>query len=160
MTWPAPTVGPQRLPWPPSGDATPRGAHLVGFSAYAVDRLLRALLTDPATWRAVTDPLSPRQRQALTRALRAIYEAADEWLTLEESAAGGNAATPVGQAEAASIRDDEIDTAEAAELLGLRERRVRDLAAAGVLGARRVGGSWRYSRAAVLAFAAERRRAG
>jgi excisionase family DNA binding protein len=130
-----------------------------GYGAWSLDRVLRSVLGDPAAWATITGPLSPPQRAAFIRALRTIAEAAEDWLAVEATAAGGNAATAVGPVAAGSTHD-EIDTAEAARLLGLGERRVRDLAAAGCLGARRVGAAWRFPRGSVVAHAAERRRAG
>ncbi len=146
--------------WPPPGESAPRAAVVVGYSAWALNKILRTVLGEPAAWRTIVDPLAPRQREALVRALRSIAEAADSWAAVESTAASGSAAAATEPVASAFLHDDEIGSSQAAALLGLGERRVRDLAAAGCLGARRVGGSWRYSRASVLAHAAERRRAG
>lgn len=151
------------MTWPPPGPPpSPRAAVLRGHSAWAVNELLRLLLSRPGAWRRLVDPLSPRQRSGLVRALREIDAAAAAWLAAEEAATAGvgNTPTPVGEVGAGWPRgwvEDEIDVREAAQLLGLQPRRVRDLAGAGGIAARRVGGAWRLSRASVLEVAAQRR---
>jgi excisionase family DNA binding protein len=131
---------------------------LVGYSAYVLDHLLRSsVLSDPGEYAFVVRAMTPRQRSAFERALREIHLAAQEWLDLQRAAASGTTATAPTPVRSVSGHDD-IGTRDAAELLGLGERRVRDLVAAGELGARRVGNSWRLSRAAVLDYAADRRR--
>ena len=95
----------------------------------------------------------------MERVLRDLREAADYWDDASSSAADGNAAV-VDAAVAAESSQDELSTNAAASLLGVKERRVRQLAAVwqsqGL--ARRVGQVWLLDRTAVLAHRDENSR--
>ncbi|MFI7632423.1 helix-turn-helix domain-containing protein [Microbispora rosea] len=121
------------------------GALVSGFAAHVVDRLLAKHL--PMLLRST--PMSEEQRAALVETRVAVALAADTW-------AIAAAATPVA-AIGSSSPGDEISTAEAAALLGVKERRVRQLAEGGL--GRKVGRVWVLDRAAVLAWRDEMRSA-
>lgn len=123
------------------------GALVHGVSAHVLDRILassnvvRAMSAYPE-W----------MQLELEATRRAIRRAAREYEALP-IAEDGSAATAL--AEVAPLSPDEITTNEAGALLGLGERRVRQLAAEGM--GRQVGGRWLLDRTAVLAYAGRRR---
>lgn len=125
------------------------GALITGPSAHVLDRILAspnvvrmlAMVQMPAEARAEVDAA----RRAIRRAAQA-FEAAS-------TAVDGTTETSL--AEIAPLSSHEFDTHEAAALLGVGERRVRQLAAGGM--GRRAGGRWLLDRTAVLAYAERRR---
>lgn len=125
-----------------------RGALVQGVSAHVLDKVLAS-----PNVAEVLRSLPPWLRAELDETRRAIRRAAQEYEQLPP-AADGSAETEVPAVGA--LLPHEITTREAAVLLGLTERRVRQLAAGG-MGQRR-GGRWVLDRSAVLAYA-ERRRA-
>lgn len=131
------------------------GAHVEGFAALVVDRLLAAHLP------RVLGAMSAEQRREVELARREVRAAADWWLaSTRVVAAGGNAEGVGAEIEAGSSVNDEIDVATAVRLLGCGARRVRQLAAGwepqGL--ARKVGQSWLLDRTAVEARRVDLRR--
>lgn len=118
------------------------GALISGPSAHILDRVLAS----PNVVR-VLDALPPWMRAEVDATRRAIQRAAAAYEALPISA-NGNAET--GLAEIGTGSPHEISTSEASVLLGLSERRVRQLAAGGM--GRRVGGRWLLDRSAVTAY--------
>ncbi|MFJ7159746.1 hypothetical protein ACIQUQ_33000 [Streptomyces sp. NPDC101118] len=123
------------------------GALIHGVSAHVFDRVLRS----PNVARLL-DELPAWMRPEVDGARRAIRLAAQEYEGLPV-AVDGSAATQA--AALGPLSPHEIDTYQASVLLGLGERRVRQLAAGGM--GRRVGGRWLLDRSAVLAYAEHRR---
>ncbi len=121
------------------------GALVTGFAAYA----LHALMVSPRVAEQL-DRMAQAQpwiRPELDAARRALRRAAAEYEALPV-AVDGSAAEQLAEAAASSVH--EIDTAQAAALLGLSERRIRQLAAEGM--GRQVGGRWLLDRGLVLAY--------
>ncbi|WP_345195967.1 hypothetical protein [Streptomyces lavendulae] len=100
----------------------------------------------------ILDDLPAWMRPEVDAARRAIRLAAREYEALPIAVAG-TSETPVP--EVGPLSPHEIDTYQASILLGLGERRVRQLAAGGM--GRLVGGRWLLDRSAVLAYAEQRR---
>jgi len=127
------------------------GAMLAGLPAHVVDRLLARHLP------VLMQGFSPRQRREMEAAQRQLREAADYWTA--RTAAGGTAAG-IGAPVVADSEGHEMDVAQAAGLLGVEVRRVRQLAATwqahGL--ARKVGQSWLLDATTVLAYRDEQRR--
>ena len=129
------------------------GAALVsGFAAHVFDVLLARHL--PAVLRFT--PLSPEQRAEVEAARAAIARAADVYVGMPVVSAFGSAETPAAEIGASWAGDEVVTTAEAAVLLGVSERRARQLAAAGL--GRKVGQRWVLDRGAVLAWRDRQRR--
>jgi excisionase family DNA binding protein len=85
------------------------------------------------------------------RAWLAFDEVGHAWLDKQNAtAANGNAATTPSPGEASS--DQWIGTNEAAELLDVRPRRVRQLAEEGALRGRQRGKRWLFARQDVLSL--------
>lgn len=124
------------------------GALVDGVSAHVLDRVLRSPNVEQ-----VLRSLPPWMRSELEATRRAIQRAARDY-EARLVAVDGTAETEVP--DVGAPLGHEITTREAAALLGLTERRVRQLAAGGM--GRRRGGRWVLDRSAVLAYA-ERRRA-
>lgn len=127
------------------------GALVYGFGAHVVDRLLARYLPSLLA----STRLSAEQRQEVEETRAAIARAADTYLAWPISA-GGSAETPVAAVEGRSSRE-EITTAEAAALLGVTERRARQLAEGGM--GRKIGRVWVLDLAAVVAYRDGRRSA-
>lgn len=119
---------------------TPRrvedAALVSGFAAEVLDRMLAAYLPK------VLPALSGEQRAEVEATHAAVGWAAGRWQARPVSASG-SAETRVTEIVAVSGHD-EISTAEAARMLRLSERRVRQLAAGGM--GRRVGRTWLLDR--------------
>lgn len=128
----------------------PLGAHIAGWSAFAVDAILRR------HGRPYLAAMGAAQRAEVERTARAVHQAALHW---RATSADGNAETAPPEVARPWGRD-EITTAAAALMLGLSERRVRQLAAgweaAGI--ARKLGRAWLLDRAAVEMQQANTRR--
>lgn len=114
-----------------------------GVSAHVIDRVLSA----PNTAK-VLDGLPGWLRLELDATRAAIHRAAEAY-EAGPVADLGSSATPTAAVDASSPHD-EISTGEAAVILGLRERRVRQLAGGGM--GRKVGHVWLLDRSAVLAY--------
>lgn len=144
----------------------PQFAVLTPFAAkYLLGRLAEGRPVTSATIR--TDALFYRQaRGQAGRDLAAHLESA--WLQLQASAADwtaeaapisarGSAAAEVGGGGAeSSVQADDTSTKEAAMVLGLTERRVRQLLDDGVLDGTKRDGRWRVTCQSVDAFATAR----
>lgn len=135
---------------PVTGGRYVRGALVQGVSAHVLDRVL----SSPNVAR-VLDSLPPWMRPEVEETRRAIHRAAGEYEVLPVAVDGSTEAPP---AEIGPLSAHEISTYQAGILLGLGERRVRQLAAGGM--GRRVGGRWLLDRSAVLAYAEQRRGRG
>ncbi|MFE3786977.1 hypothetical protein [Streptomyces goshikiensis] len=123
------------------------GALVHGVSAHVLDRLLASpnvvqLLGTLPGW----------MRPELEATRRAIGRAALEYEALPAAGAGS---AEVVEVEAGPSLSQEISTHQASVLLGVGERRVRQLAAMGM--GRQVAGRWLFDRSAVLAYAEHRR---
>ena len=97
-------------------------------------------------------------REETVAAAHAIDLASRAWARRQPPAAvsaavSGSSAAPL-RPDASHSLHDVLTVAQAAELLGVRPRRARDLAASGL--GRRVGGRWVFERAAVEAEAVRR----
>ncbi|WP_326583333.1 helix-turn-helix domain-containing protein [Streptomyces sp. NBC_00481] len=125
------------------------GALVDGVTAHVLDKVLAS-----PNVAEVLCSLPPWMRAEVEAGRRAIRRAAREYEQLAVAAVEGSAETEVP--DVGAPLGHEITTCEAAALLDVTERRVRQLAAGG-MGQRR-GGRWVLDRSAVLAYA-ERRRA-
>jgi hypothetical protein len=124
------------------------GAFLSGWSAYAVDVILKRYAKDYAP------VMTPKQQQEFAATQKAIHRAALHW-----HAATANAQTAT--AEIPALSGNEVTTAEAADLLAVTEQRVRQLAALWVHEglARKVGRVWMIDQAAIELYRSNGRRA-
>jgi excisionase family DNA binding protein len=110
-----------------------------------VAHVLAELLATPAARRYLRSRPATLQGD-IERAIVAIRQAAGAYeKTLGPASADGSAETPL--AEIVQPFDREITTREAAALLGVTERRVRQLAAGGM--GRKAGSQWLLDRTAV-----------
>ncbi|MFF7842841.1 helix-turn-helix domain-containing protein [Streptomyces ossamyceticus] len=126
-----------------------RGALVQGVSAHVLARVLASPNVEQ-----VLRSLPLWMQPELEETRRAIRRAAREFEALPV-AVDGSGETEVPEAEAPL--GHEITTGEAAALLGLTDRRVRQLAKGGMGQLR--GGRWVLDRSAVLAYAERRRSA-
>ena len=118
-----------------------QAAYVEGVAAH----VLAELLATPAARRYLR-ARPPALQGDIERAIVAIRQAAGAYqATLGPASAGGSAETPL--AEIVQPFDREITTSEAAVLLGVTERRVRQLAARGM--GRKAGSQWLLDRTAV-----------
>lgn len=117
-------------------------APIGGVSAAVLSRLLADRLS-----RGVEAPADVVSR--LRQDLAALEQAAAEWRAWREASASGSPAVPP---QAAAAGSGVCDTAEAAALLGVTPRRVRQLAGEGRLRAWRRSGRWLVSRADVATY--------
>lgn len=123
------------------------GALVHGVSAHVLDRLLAS----PDVVRLFA-AMPPWMRPELEATRRAVRLAAREYESLP-AAERGSTETPA--VEVGPVSPQEISTYQASVLLGVGERRVRQLAASGM--GRLVAGRWLLDRSAVLAYAQHRR---
>lgn len=128
------------------------GAHVAGFPALVVDRLLARHL-DP-----FLPAMTSEERTSVLAMQEQVRQSAEHFRSVRD-AGSGTAAVRSGANRAQSAAN-ELGVSEAMELLGLRARQVRYLAerwqAVGL--ARKVGRSWLIDRAAVELHAEDRRR--
>ena len=119
--------------------------HLHGWPAFAFARILRR------HWRDDVLDLPPQLRLPLERALEGLEEQAAAWAEeMRRRKGGGN--EPAGRAET-GLHSEWLSGSEVAALLGVSDRRVRQLAAAGLLsGHRDPLGHWRIERRGVEAL--------
>lgn len=110
-------------------------AHVSGWPAWFLTRVLRKHLGDALDRR----DMPPTRRQQVLDAFHDLEAAADDWRT----SASGNAETRDAETVAPSGSDDVLTTEEAAAMLNLTPRRVRQL---GPIIGRKVGGSWQFNR--------------
>lgn len=117
------------------------GVLVQGFMAHVLDRLLAHRLPD------LLPAMSPERRAEVLAARDDLRRAADAYLAVPVSVDGH------ADMDSADIgpqwSEDLIDTETAATILGVTERQVRRLAAAGL--GTRVGGRWMFDRRAVYA---------
>jgi len=116
-------------------------------SSYAANWVLHQI--PPHVWRQATDGAllagRPEFQRELVRARRQLAAAAQEWLRPSLASASGSAEAAraeVGEESAVSSLDW-VDSATAADQLGVGLRRVRQLLDGGRLSGLRVGGRWR-----------------
>src|SRR5688500_10153047 len=100
------------------------GAHVAGYSALVVDTLFKRHL------KPYLGQMSPEQRRELESTRRAVHAAVAYWLNqrIPPGADDGATAAVLAAIGEGSDRGGELTTSDAAGLLGLRERRVRELA--------------------------------
>lgn len=132
-----------------TGPGYVEGALVHGVSAHVLDRVLAS-----PNVAHVLDALPSWMRPELEATRRAIRRAARAYEAQPVAAVGS---AEVACVEVGPALPHEITTHEASGLLGLTERRVRQLAAGG-MGHRR-GSRWLLDRSAVLAYAKRRRSA-
>lgn len=125
------------------------GALIEGFAAHVLDRVLARHL--PAYLAA----FPAGQRAELDAARAAIRRAADAYERRPLTSVSGSPETH--GAETTADSPHEISTSEAAVILGITERRARQLAAGGM--GHKAGRAWLLDRSAVLAYRDERRSA-
>lgn len=112
-------------------------AHISGMPAWFLTWVLRK---DQNLLKALDrHDLSPYHRQDIEDAFRDLAAAAEHWRT----SANGNAETPEPEIVAPSDADELLTTTEAAEVLDLSPRRVRQL---GPIIGRKVNGRWQFNR--------------
>ena len=127
------------------------GAHVAGWSAFALDAILRRHAKD------YTRTMSSVQQREMEITRSAIHAAALLW----HAATSASATTQTPSAEITpQSRSEELTTTQAAILLNLSEQRVRQLAVhwAGNGLARKVGRVWLLDRAAVVIYRDKDRR--
>lgn len=117
-------------------------AVVTGSAAHVLAVVLRRAVS-----RGELDGLPDGVRRAAASAIEAVALAGRAWQDSRASADGSNQAR-VAEAGASSARAD-MSTAEAADVMGVTERRARQLAPS--LG-RKVGGVWRLDPALVNAY--------
>ena len=126
----------------------PAAVVIDGYAARALAIMLRR------DWdRGDFRSLPPEGRSEAYHAVRALERAGEAWMRSRPSV-GGRAETAVVEIGSESSHEQFISVDTAAGLLGVSDRRVRQLAAAG-LGAK-VGGSWVIRRSDVELEAARR----
>lgn len=133
-------------------DRPPLVAPVGGFAAYAIGKVLDDAL--PARLvglqrQVEAGRLHPDRLADVRFAWAAVRAAGREWASWRRIAVDGTAEVPPAVQPQDSDPEREIDTAVAAGLLGVSPRRVRQLAAAGHLPARRAGRVWLVDRCAV-----------
>lgn len=122
-----------------------------GFAAFVIATLLDGELPERMVRlaeQAAAGRLHPDRLLELRLAWAAIRDAGRQWQQWRASVDGTAEPLPAETPEG-SNREREIDTAAAGALLGVSDRRVRQLAATGDLAARRVGRAWLIDRSAV-----------
>jgi hypothetical protein len=121
------------------------GAHVAGWSAFALDVILRRHAKD------YIRTMSTAQQREMEATRRAIHAAALLWRA--STSASATAQTPAAEIRPQS-QSEELTTPQAAIMLDLSEQRVRQLAvrwaAEGL--ARKVGRVWLLDRAAVVMY--------
>jgi excisionase family DNA binding protein len=130
-------------------------APIAGFGAHWFAILLRAHGPEHlARLQAEVDAgrLHPRYLADAQQAWAAVDQAADDWLTWRASV-GGSAEPRLAEAAAPS---EVISTREAADMLRVTERRVRQLLAEGRLAGEQRGRVWLVERASVALYATVR----
>ena len=136
------------MTWPPREGPTPEiGALVAGWSAFAIDAILRATdETGRPRGARYAAAMNPQQRAEIEQTCRAIKAAAPQYDAASVTEA---TATPVSENSGEST--GEIDTATVAAALGVGHRRACQLADgwAEVGLARKVGRTWLISREAI-----------
>ena len=119
-----------------------------GWPAYAIARLIARHGRDEFA------DLPPHLRGPIEDAAEALRRAGAAWA----ASVRGNAEAAAAEMRASSeSQDDELSTEEAATMLDLSERRVRQLIASGAVAARKKHGRHVIDRGAVLAYHEGRR---
>ncbi len=124
------------------------GGLVSGFAAWRLGRSIPRYLRD------ALDDLPPHLRTEVEDAVEAMRYSGQRWA----ATARGSAAEPPAEAPVCSKQEaDELSSVEVADVLKVTERRVRQLAAAGVLPGRQKAGRWSFDRGAVTAYHEERK---
>jgi len=119
------------------------GAVIDGWAAYALARMVARHGRDE-----IAD-LPPHLRAPIEDAAEALQHAGARWA----ASVRGNAEALAAEMRASSeSQDDELSTEEAADVLNMSGRRVRQLAATGALLGRQRAGRWHFDRRAVIAY--------
>jgi len=127
--------------------AEPGVAVLSGPAAFVIASLLRS------RWPAeMVDGLAPGMRATVLAGREAVLRAADAYRV----SVSGSAEAPAVEVGAHSEETNWITSAEAGRMMGVSERRVRQLLADGRLAGRLVAGRWQVDRGAALGVAAGR----
>jgi hypothetical protein len=136
----------QRPPWPALvRSRAPLGAHGRGFAAWLFALELERTL--PVRLDSLAGSASPELLAQARAALADLREAGCQWQAWR-TAADGTAAIKSAVMPTDS-RHDDISTGEAAAMLGVKPRRVRQLIDAAQLEGRLLGGRWLVSRQSV-----------
>jgi excisionase family DNA binding protein len=142
-----PTVTPMRAPLPDSPPRPTLSAAVRGCAAASLvvvlDERLAALERLAAAGHIDADDVAEARA-----AFAAIREAGQAWTAWRRAAADGSDRRKPAAIPAPSAH--EISTTEAAGMLGVSARRIRQLLAAGVLEGRLTGRTWHVSRPSVL----------
>jgi hypothetical protein len=127
------------------------GAHVAGWSAFALDVILRRY------GREYAPVMNPAQQREMEATRRAVHDAALLW----RASTSASATTQTRAAEITPLLEsEELTTSQAAVMLDLSEQRLRQLAvrwAANGL-ARKVGRIWLLDRTAVVIYRDKDRR--
>ena len=127
------------------------GALLSDWPAFAFARILAR------HWRDDVEDFPPHLRAPLEDAREALERAAQRFDVERKAAtARGIAEAVPAEAQASSNCRDTMTSAEVAILLGVSDRRVRQLAGMGTLPGRQEQGRWRFDRGPVLEYRARR----
>lgn len=110
-------------------------AHVSGWPAWFLTKVLEGCLNDALA----RYDMPPYRRQQILEAFHDLKAAAEDW----RISANGNAETPDAKTLAQSPTDDVLTTEEAADMLNLTPRRVRQL---GPTLGRKINGHWRFLR--------------
>ncbi len=114
----------------------PGCAVLSGMGAFVI----ASVLSSERRWpRELVDGLAPDARAQVLAAREAVVLAA---LAFQRASAGGSAVVPAVDHVADSGVTDWVTSVEAARMIGVSERRVRQLLADGRLAGRLAGGRW------------------
>ncbi len=125
-------------------------AVLSGMGAFVI----ASVLSSERRWpRELVDGLAPDARAQVLAAREAVVLAARAF---QRASAGGSAVVPAVDYVADSGVTDWVTSVEAARMIGVSERRVRQLLADGRLAGRLAGGRWQVDRASVLDMLAGR----
>lgn len=123
------------------------GAHVSGFAAWYIANVLSGPLA--ATLKQHDGQIHPARLAEVRETWALIKQMGDDWAAEQpRTAASGNAATQLATTPAPSAH--EITTDQAADMLGLKPRRVRQLLQLGVLTGRKTGQVWLAERSSVV----------
>ena len=108
-------------------------------------------------WREYAAPLSKGQGLAVADTIESIRRAADAYRETvgKRASVGGSGERKPAEAPQDSAVMEWVSTSDAASLLGLSARRIRQLVVLGELTGRRVNGRWQVDRLSVLERASQ-----